>query len=95
MKEEGNISPVCRVSILSRRHLVERIIIINSKNQVLQDFEGPSPSSDFIDTSDESTVKKLLKQRFLDVFEVRVNLSDIHIISYDELSKIMFKRTNK
>ncbi len=70
-------------------------MIIDSKNQVLRDFEGPSLISDFIDTSDESTVKKLLKQRFLYVFEVRVNLSDIHIISYDGFSKIMFKHTGK
>jgi len=61
----------------------------------MQDFEELSPISDFIETLNESTVKRLLKQRFLDVFEISVRLVDIHILSFAELSKMLFKRANK
>jgi len=74
---------------------IESILIIDSRNQIMQDFEELSPISDFIETLNESTVKRLLKQRFLDVFEISVRLVDIHILSFAELSKMLFKRANK
>lgn len=68
---------------------------MNGRNEVVQDFEGPSPISDFIGTADERTIKRLLKQRFWDLFEIKVSMLDIHVVSYEELGEMLFKRNNR
>ena len=73
---------------------IERIMILDNQNRIVQDFEGPSPISDFIGTSDSTTIKKLLQQRLLEIFEIRAKLSDIHLVSFPELTKLLFKLHN-
>jgi hypothetical protein len=74
---------------------VELVAITDERGRLVQGLHGPSPISDLIDASALVDLKRVLRERFREQFDYVVSLKDIHILPFDEVDRMLFKRENK